>query len=337
MASRIEDNITSQYFEAANAMKSKRARRRIVAYVESYDDIYFWRTVLGPFENEQRYFEVMLPSKVQLLRGKKSVLMNFIGEHVGPDMIACVDADYDFLLQGSTPTSKQVLASPYVFHTYVYAIENYQCYAPSLHNVCVSVTLNDHRIFDFREYFRLFSEIIFPLFVWSIMVYRNGNYPHFTITDFNRIADPGGFTVIHPETSLENVRRKVHTKINELQRHYPDAKEEYLKTKDDIKQLGVTPQTTYLYIQGHHLFDTVVAPILSKVCNLLRQERQNEIYHASAHQTQKRNEMTCYENSLQDIKVMLKKNTGYMASEQFRRVQENIRTYLDKDIVALKT
>ena len=47
--------------------------------------------------------------------------------------------------------------------------------------------------------------------------------------------------------------------------------------------------------------------------------------------------MTCYENSLQDIKVMLKKNTGYMASEQFRRVQENIRTYLDKDIVALKT
>ena len=338
MPSRLKDNLNSRYFEAANALTSKKARHRIVAYVESYDDIYFWRTVLSEFENDKRYFEVMLPSKANLTRGKKSVLMNFLkGEPLGKDMIACVDADYDYLLQGATTSSKQVLGSPFVFHTYVYAIENYQCYAPSLHNVCVSVTLNDHRIFDFREYFRLFSEIIFPLFVWSIMVYRNGNYPHFTITDFNRIADPGGFTVIHPETSLENVRRKVHTKINELQRHYPDAKEEYLKTKDDIKQLGVTPQTTYLYIQGHHLFDTVVAPILSKVCNLLRQERQNEIYHASAHQTQKRNEMTCYENSLQDIKVMLKKNTGYMASEQFRRVQENIRTYLDKDIVALKT
>ena len=81
---------------------------------------------------------------------------------------------------------------------------------------------------------------------------------------------------------------------------------------------------TYLYIQGHHLFDTVVSPILSKVCNLLRQERQNEIYHASAHKTQKRNEMSCYENSLQDIKVMLKKNTGYMCSEQFRQVQDVI-------------
>jgi hypothetical protein len=39
--------------------------------------------------------------------------------------------------------------------------------------------------------------------------------------------------------------------------------------------------------------------------------------------------MTCYENSLQDIKVMLKKNNGYMVSEQFHRVQEDVRRYLD--------
>ena len=332
MAKRLKDSLNSRYFEAANALTSKKARRRIVAYVESYDDIYFWRTVLSEFENDKRYFEVMLPSKGNLTRGKKSVLMNFLqGEPLGRDMIACVDADYDYLIQGRTAQSKRVLDSPYVFHTYVYAIENFQCYAPSLHNVCVSVTLNDHRIFDFRAFFQLFSEALFPLFVWSIMLYRNGNYPRFSISDLNRIADPGGFNVYHPEPSLENVRRKVRTKINDLQREFPDAKEEYLATKADLLRLGVTPQTTYLYIQGHHLFDTVVSPILSKVCNLLRQERQNEIYHASAHKTQKRNEMSCYENSLQDIKVMLKKNSGYMVSEQFRRLQDDVRSYLDTD------
>ena len=78
MPSRLRDNINSKYFEAANALTSKKARRRIVAYVESYDDIYFWRTVLTDFENEKRYFEVMLPSKINLTRGKKSVLMNFL-------------------------------------------------------------------------------------------------------------------------------------------------------------------------------------------------------------------------------------------------------------------
>ncbi len=329
MPKRLKDNINSSYFEAANALTSKKARHRIVAYVESYDDIYFWRTVLSEFEDDKRYFEVMLPSKINLTRGKKSVLMNFLeGEPLGKDMIACVDADYDYLMQGATHTSQRILESPYVFHTYVYAIENYQCYAPSLHNVCVSVTLNDHRIFDFSEYFRLFSEAIFPLFVWSIMLYRNGNYSKFTISDLNRIADPGGFNVQNPLPSITKLKRKVYTKVNELQRIFPDAKEEYLKTKEDIKALGVTAQTTYLYIQGHHLFDTVVSPIMSKVCNLLRQERQNEIYHAVAHRTQKRNEMTCYENSLQDIKVMLKKNTGYMMSEPFRRLQEDVRHYL---------
>ena len=329
MSNRLKDNINSRYFEAANALTSKRARRRIVAYVEAYDDIYFWRTVLSPFENDHRYFEVMLPSKVNLTRGKKSVLMNFLeGEPLGRDMIACVDADYDYLKQGCTEQSKRILESPYVFHTYVYAIENYQCYAPSLHDVCVSVTLNDHRIFDFREFFREFSEALFPLFVWSIMLYRNGNYPRFCISDFNRIADPGGFSVHQPGTSLQNVRRKVNTKVRDLQRQFPNAKDEYLAVKEDIRRLGVTPQTTYLYIQGHHLFDTVVAPILSKVCNLLRQERQNEIHRASAHRTQKRNEMSCYENSLQDVKTMLKKNNGYTQSEPFLRLQADIRHYL---------
>ena len=330
MSNRLKDNLNSKYFEAANALTSKKARRRIVAYVESYDDIYFWRTVLSNFENDKRYFEVMLPSKGRLSRGKKSVLMNFLeGEPLGKDMIACVDADYDYLMQGVTATSARIIESPYVFHTYVYAIENYQCYAPSLHNVCVSVTLNDHRIFDFQEYFRMFSEALFPLFVWSVMLYRNGNYSKFTISDLNRIADPGGFNVMNPEPSIANVKRKVYTKINELQRLFPEVKEEYLATKDSVKALGVTPQTTYLYIQGHHLFDTVVSPMLTKVCNLLRQERQMEISHAKAHKTQKQNEMTCYENSLQDIKVMLKKNTGYLFSEPFRRLQEDIRMYLD--------
>ena len=330
MPSKLKDNLNSRYFEAANRLKSKQARRRIVAYVESYDDIYFWRTVLSRFEDEQRYFEVMLPSHKRLERGKKSVLMNFVGERIGPDMIACVDADYDYMLQGATPQSQKVLESPYVFHTYVYAIENLQCYAPSLHDVCVAVTLNDHRIFDFTDYLRQYSETIFPLFVWSVWAYRVGKHNSFSLTDFNRIADPGGFNVMEPEKSIDHLRRKVGTKVRQLQAEFPDNKDEYLKTKDSIKALGVTPQTTYLYIQGHHLFDNVIVPILNKVCNRLRQERQDEIYHTARHNTQRLNEMSCYEHSLQDIRQTLKKNAGYLQAPQFRHIQQDVEEYLTK-------
>ncbi len=337
MGSRLKDNLNSRYFEAANQLTSKRARHRIIAYVESYDDIYFWRTVLSRFENETRYFEVMLPSHQKLERGKKSVLMNFIGRDeqyekwdaaLGPDMIACVDADYDYLMQGATAQSRKVIESPYVFHTYAYAIENLQCYAPSLHETCVAVTLNDHRIFDFEQYLSQYSEVIFPLFVWSVWFYTTGRHNQFSLTEFGRITDPGGFNVQTPQRSIDHLRKKVGVKIRQLQAEFPNNKEAYLKTKECIRSLGVTPQTTYLYIQGHHLFDVVVVPILNKVCNRLRQERQDEIVRTARHHTQKRNEMSCYEHSLQDITQMLKKNTGYTLSELFQRIQQDIESYL---------
>ena len=103
---------------------------------------------------------------------------------VGKNMIACVDADYDYLGQGATKQSDVILSSPYIFHTYAYAIENMQCYAPSLHDVCVAATLNDQAGFDFRRFLADFSVAIFPLFVWNIWSYRTGATPHFTISDF---------------------------------------------------------------------------------------------------------------------------------------------------------
>ena len=337
MGNRLKDQLNSRYFEAANALTSRKARRRIVAYVESYDDIYFWRTVLGRFEDDTRYFEVMLPSQKKLERGKKSVLMSLLdgGNKVpespetadgrlGSSMIACVDADYDYLIQGATPQSKKVTENPYVFHTYAYAIENLQCYAPSLHDTCVAVTLNDHRIFDFQDYLRQYSEAIFPLFIWSVWAYKTGKHNHFSLSDFCRVIDPGGFSVTDPQYSIDHLRHKVGTKVRQLQNQFPNNKEEYLKTKDMVKALGVTPQTTYLYIQGHHLFDNVVVPILNKVCNRLRQERQNEIARTARHHTQRTNEMSCYEHSLQDIRQTLKKNTGYTASEPFQRILRDL-------------
>ena len=266
----------------------------------------------------------MLPSHKKLERGKKAALMAGLGEA----MIACVDADYDYLLQGATQQSRKVLDNPYVFHTYAYAIESLQCYAPSLHNVCVAITLNDHRIFDFETYLTQYSEAVFPLFVWSVWAYRSGCHNKFSLSDFNRVADPGGFDVFNPAPSIIHLRKKVNTKVHQLQQEFPNNKEEYLRTKESILALGVTPQTTYLYIQGHHLFDTVVLPILNKVCNRLRMERQEEIARTARHHMQRQNEMSCYEHSLLDIRQTLKKNMGYIQSEQFRHIQQDVERFL---------
>ena len=328
MNKRLTENLSSAYFEAMNRLNSKKSRKRIVAYVESYDDVFFWRTVLSRFEDDTRYFEVMLPSHKTLERGKKSVLMNLLAGNVGGSMIACVDADYDYLINGATPTSRTIISNPYVLHTYAYAIENLQCYAPSLHNVCVMVTLNDHSIFDFQNFLQEFSQAIFPLFGCSIWHYRRSVYGEFTITDFNRIAEIGGFSLYNPQTAIDNLRRKVRNKVNFLQHRHPDAKQSWLELKKELIGMGVTPDSTYLYIQGHHLFNKIVLPIINKVCSRLVQEREDEIRRQAVHDTQRRNELSCYTNSIQDISQMLKKNMGYMESEPFRRIQEDVEKML---------
>lgn len=322
--SSLRDNINSEYIAAANRMRSRQARRRIVAYVESYDDIFFWRTVLSRFENEQLYFEVMLPSRYNLSKGKKPVLMNLIGNKVGHDMIACVDADYDYLLQGRTKLSADIINNPYILHTYVYAIENYQCYAPSLHNVCVMVTLNDRQVFDFQRFMRTYSQAIYPLFVWNIWHYRYGCYSDFTMSDFNRVIETGNINIGRPAQAIDNVQRKVQRKVSALKHMHPDAVPQVEQLAQELTQLGITPDTTYLYIQGHHLYDKVVTPLLKKVCSRLRQQRENEIHHNAQHGTQLRNELASYSHSVGDINTMLRRNTEYQTALPFLQLLKDV-------------
>lgn len=330
MGRRLSDNLSSAYIEAANRLNGKHARRKIIAYVEAYDDIFFWRTVLSGFENEDRYFEVMLPSRINLTKGKRSVLMNLVAQNMGENMIACVDADYDYLLQGTTPLSAEVNGNPYVFHTYAYAIENLQCYAPSLHDVTVAVALNDHAVFNFEEFLKQYSEIIHPLFVWSIWHYRHGLHRRFTISDFNRVVEVGSFSLRGAAESLQRLRHKVQMRVRQLQRENPAAKENYLQLKDELRTLGVTPATTYLYIQGHHLFDNIVVPVLKRVCDRLIREREEEINRNAVHDTQRRNELSSYSHSTEAIVPMLRRNVGYVGSEPFRRLREDVDRFLEQ-------
>lgn len=324
MAKRLSENLTSLYLGAAQKLKSKTARKKIVAYVESYDDIFFWRTVLDEFEDEHCYFEIMLPSRSTLGKGKKLVLMNRLGPQLGNYMIACVDADYDYLMQDATQTSRLVNRNPYVFHTYVYAIENYQCYAESLHRVCVMATLNDRQVVDFEGFMREYSRIIWPLFVWSVWVYRNDRYRDFTLSEFGTTVSFNELNVYHPELTLDYVRRKVNRKMSWLQRHFPEARKSYGPLKAELLQLGVTPETTYLYIQGHTLFDNVVSPLLIPVCILLRKEREREIKKLAEHEIQRQNELSCYQHSQNSVEEMLKKNVGFKNAPPYQQLRRDL-------------
>ena len=330
MAKRLTDNINSLYFEAANKMTSKKARRKIVAYVESYDDVFFWRSVLGRYEDDKLTFDIMLPSRnLHLDRGKKAAISNML-KGVGRDMIACVDADYDYILQGATEMSRQMLENPYIFHTYAYAIENFQCYAKGLHETCVMVTLNDHRIFNFERFLLSYSQTIWPLFVWHVVfLQRRKMTMHFDMCEFNKVVVLPSVHIQNPKWAIEYLSKKVRAKMFQLERRFPKLKDALPETERMLRDLGINDNNTYLYIQGHHLFDLVVSPVVQTVCDILRNEQENDIRDRAVHSEQARTEIACYENSLGKVKMMMKKNTYYQFSPEFQKILADVERYLE--------
>ena len=325
---KLTDNLSSRYFEAANRLQQKSKKHKIIVYVESYEDVGFWRGVLSEYENEERTFEVMLPSRTSLARGKKSAMMNRLGNGLGTSMIACVDADYDYLMQGASPFSKSMLSSRYVIHTVVYAIENYQCYAPGLHEACAMSTLNDRNVFDFEAYLRTYSEIIYDLFVWSVWAHRTGNAGDFTLTSFNNIASVNNLNIFHPENALEELRRAVNRKMAWMQRRFPQAKGVLKPLKEELVRLGVRPDNTYLFIRGHHLLDNVVMAALDPVCTRLRREREKEIKALAEHAQQMDNELSNYIHSQIPIEQTLRNSMAYKSSDTYQLVRQQVERFL---------
>ncbi|WP_373825937.1 DUF4435 domain-containing protein, partial [Bacteroides heparinolyticus] len=134
----------------------------------------------------------------------------------------------------------------------------------------------------------------------------------------------------HPYRSLDEMQQRVSDKLTELQSRFSQDIESVEQLGAELERLGLTPDNTYLYIQGHHVMDSVVMKILVPVCTLLRREREQEIKRLAEHNEQFRNELTGYENSQINVSVMLKKNSAYKNLYLYQWLKEDIREFLER-------
>ena len=326
---RLTEYLNSRFIEAANALRPKKAQHRIIAYVESYDDISFWRSVFDEYENGRYHFEVMLPARSRLTKGKKQAMMNMLGKAYGKNMIACVDSDYDYLLQGATSTSQQMLENKYILHTYAYSIENYRCYADSLKQICVLCTQNDSNVIDFKEFFKLYSRICYPLFVWNILLYRKHDTRTMSMLHFCEIVRLSSFNIGNPAYSLQLLSKRVKHNIDMLEKQFPELKDEYKHLDEELAALGINPDETYFYIQGHHIMNGVTMRILQPVCRHLRSKREEEIERFAYHRQQYNNELASYRHSQCDVATMLSKNTDYKSASPYLKLKADIEKLLE--------
>ena len=99
-----------------------------------------------------------------------------------------------------------------------------------------------------------------------------------------------------------------------------------------IAKKGVEPELTYLFMHGHTLMDNVVLPVLSGVCEKLRQISLSKIICSSKEGVALKNEMSNYTNTLRSIRDVLLDNENYTSSPLYQRLKEDIQRYLERII-----
>ncbi len=311
-------------------------RHLVHVYVEGYEDVAFWRGIFDHFHNPYLRFEISVPNRDNLPKGKK-VLMSMIG-HTDPEhVILCVDSDFDYLFDGATEQSREVLAANNMFHTYAYATENYLCYAPSLRNVCVKVTKNDTRIFDFVKFFADYSRVIYPLFLWYVYSAQLSYESVFTLAEFRASVRLGYVDIRNNgEGTLAWLQRNVERRLAALERDNPQLKDDVMAFADTLKCRGVEEDNCYMFMHGHTLMDCVVIIVLSAVCEKLRQLSIAKINKSKVEGIALKNELQNYTNTLRSIRDVLLDNENYTSSPLYKKLRDDIQEYLDIMIGRIK-
>lgn len=328
---RLTRHVSSKYVDAANAMRPKcqQQKQRIIAYVESYDDIAFWRSILEQVNHDKVIFEVKLPGNGNLNKGKKQVLMQTIDhESLGKNMIACVDSDFDFLLGNATHTSRILNQNPFVFQTYAYAIENFQCYADNLHEIVVQSTLVDRRNFDFNYFLEEWSKAVFPLFLWVVYFYKNHDTHSYPMHQFNKVTLLHAVNHRNPDKMIDEVQKMVNRELRGLRKQNHMIQQEVDLLIPEMKKKGLVPGSCYLYVQGHHLMEGVILKLLQPICAELRKEQEREIKSLAVHKVQEQNELASYEHSQIDPEMMLRKNNDYQDLYLYQWVLRDLEGFL---------
>ena len=303
-------------------------KRLVTVMVEGYEDVAFWRGIFDRYESDKVTFEITVPLRKDLAKGKKTLLGQ--ADKCGPNTILCMDSDFDYLFADQTEQAAEINSSPFMFHTYVYSTENYICYAPSLHNICVKATKNDTKIFDFEEFLADYSRTIYPAFLWYAYSAQSGMQRAFTLLDFKSTVRIGYLdTERNGADTIAWLGRQVARRVVSLAEQYPQMAERMPAFERALLSRGVTPDNVYLFMHGHTLMDNVVMVALNAVCDKLRLMAGNKINNSAREGLSLSNELSNYNNSLCNVRDALLFNENYNQCFLYKKLQSDIEQFLE--------
>lgn len=258
-----------------------------LAFVENERDSFFWKWVFRNYAGGLKV-DVKFRYSEKLSGGKKELLKLKEKDVLCEEILICLDSDYDYLLQNNI--AHTMAGSPYIFQTYAYSVENYNCLAESLDLVCIQATSIDHHLLDFVKFMKDYSNIVYSLLLYSVYFERirskkfrgqrekdktftrNQLYAYINLDDGITLSNNG-------EEILQRLQKKVVEKEEELKKLCPD--EELKEIAGKLGNLHINKDNAYLFIKGKYILNGVICRLLKVVVSdLIKRKIQEYEQHA---------------------------------------------------------
>jgi len=330
MPNRLTENLNSDFIERRNALRPPNVRPEVKVFVEGHEDVAFWYDILEEYEAQKNIkFDITPFSRDNSIAQGKSEVLKW-ANNTGKELILCVDSDYDYLLPNHSDSSIKIKSNQYIFQTYAYSIENLKCYREKLHKVCIPSTNNSKQKINLSELLKLYSNIIYPILLWSLYFASKKDITTFTITDFSNLVK----VLENPdisnqcEATIRDLEQKVQTKIVELEQTHSSDIQQVETLSQQLRELDLNKDTAYLFMKRHTLFDDVVLRILRKLVEILRKEKEKEISDNAQHPTEKENQINHYNNKCKNVEDVLATNTDFKPCFLYQKIKQDLDLYI---------
>jgi Protein of unknown function (DUF4435) len=218
--------------------------------VENEKDESFWRPILE-FALPNKSFKFYdFFSEAGTTKGKTDILkyIDFGDEQ----LIFCIDADYDYLLENP------VLNIPFVFHSYVYAIENIYSYSEGLKETLEKAINTEGVSFDFELFFKDYSSIIYDWLSYSLFSEKVKD----GLLSRENCGKMAGFNKLNNiKNDLIELKIKLEKEAETIKKQY-ESIDDFNSFRTQLNELGFNKNNAYLFLRGHDLFDKVTIKLL---------------------------------------------------------------------------
>jgi len=209
----------------------------LIVCIENYDDERFWSFIFSKVKNLKPYFVSS--------DGKNNILL--VENYFDKECVACVDSDYDYILK------KPYLNNPYIFHTYVYAVENYCICAESMNDLKSACNIISD--LDFKSLVSKIGLTLKDALLYDIYLKDTQRECQRDIFKFKNIPDD----CLSENFILNKIEIEVFKMLENIDR---DVLVSYQNTITE--NVHINKNYWHLYMDGHNIFDSIL-DILKKL------------------------------------------------------------------------